>query len=259
MNINDLINLKGKVAIVTGSSKGLGKSYAEALASAGADLVVNSRHGNELGEVVKNIKGMGRKALAIEADAAKLEDINMLVKRTMDEYGQIDILVNNAATERVNIPPEETSLESWNSVMNTNVSGVFLMCREVGKVMIKQKRGKIINLASLCANFVIKETHGGSYDVSKSSIVGLTRVLAAEWAKYNITVNAIAPGVYNTPANYKYFTENKEFARKVLKHVPLGKFGDVEEVGGVAVFLASDVCNYMTGSIISIDGGWSVW
>lgn len=259
MDIYSLISLKDKVAIVTGSSKGLGKSYAETLASAGADLVVNSRHGEELKEVVDAIKGMGRKVLAVEGDLSNEKDIKMLVEKTLKEYGKIDILVNNAATERVNIPPEETSLESWNYVMNTNVNGVFLTCKEVGKVMIKQKRGKIINLASLCGSFVIKETHGGSYDVSKSAIIGLTRVLASEWAKYNITVNAIAPGFYNTPANYKYFTDNKEFAAKLLDSVPLGKFGDVEEMGGVAVFLASDVCNYMTGSIIFIDGGFSIW
>lgn len=259
MDIYSLISLKDKVAIVTGSSKGLGKSYAEALASAGADLVVNSRHGEELKEVVDSIKGMGRKVFAVEGDLSNEKDIKMLVEKTLKEYGKIDILINNAATERVNIPPEETTLESWNYVMNTNVNGVFLTCKEVGKVMIKQKRGKIINLASLCGSFVIKETHGGSYDVSKSAIAGLTRVLASEWAKYNITVNAIAPGLYNTPANYKYFTDNKEFAAKLLDSVPLGKFGDVEEMGGVAVFLASDVCNYMTGSIIFIDGGFSIW
>ena len=148
-------------------------------------------------------------------------ELAAIARYDIKQFGAIDILVNNAATERVNIHPEETSLESWNSVMNTNVNGVFLMCREVGKVMIKQKKGKIINLASLCANFVIKETHGGSYDVSKSAIVGLTRVLAAEWAKHNITVNAIAPGVYNTPANYKYFTENKEYSLYTVSLIQL--------------------------------------
>ena len=259
MKIHELIDLKGKVAIVTGSSKGLGRSFAEALADAGADLVVNSRHSEELQEVTGIIKSLGRKVLPVEADVANENDVKKLIKKTMDEFGRIDILVNNAATGRIDMPPEKTSLEDWNFVMNTNVNSVFLMCKEAGKVMIQQKKGKIINIGSICGSIVFDINHGGSYDVSKSAVAGLTKVLASEWAQYNITVNAIAPGPYNTPANYEYFTKNKEFYDKMLDKIPLGKLGAIDEIGGMAVFLASDICNYMTGSTVVIDGGLTVW
>lgn len=259
MKINELIDLTDKVAIVTGSSKGLGKAFAESLADAGADLVVNSRHAEELEEVTGTIQSLGRKVLPITGDVSKESDVKDLVQKTVDEFGKIDILINNAATGRVDIPPEENTLDEWNFVMNTNVNSIFMMCKEVGKIMIKQKKGKIINIGSICGSIVFDINHGGSYDVSKSAVAGLTKVLASEWARHNITVNAIAPGPYNTPANYEYFSKNKEFYDKMIAKIPLGTLGNLDEIGGMAVFLASDICNYMTGSTIVMDGGLTVW
>jgi len=182
-----------------------------------------------------------------------------MVARTLERFGHIDILVNNAATERQNFPPEETSLENWSFVINTNVNGPFLCAREVGKVMISQKRGKIINLASMSGMIINKYFHGGSYDVSKSAVAALTKALAVEWAKYNVNVIAVAPGYYGTTPNQKWFEANPEIHRQVIDMIPLQRLGKIEELAALVAVLASDVSNYMTGSTVVIDGGYTSW
>ena len=195
----------------------------------------------------------------MEADVTDEPAVRAMVERTVARFGRIDILVNNAASERANVPPEQTTLESWSSVMRTNVDGSFLCAREVGGVMIAQKRGRIINMASISGQIINKYFHGGSYDVSKSAVVGLTKALAAEWAPLGITVNAIAPGYYGTAPNTRWFESNPEIHRKVLDLIPLGRLGTIEELAGLVTVMASDICSYMTGSVVLIDGGYTLW
>ena len=255
----NLISLEGKVSIVTGASKGLGASFAEMLAKAGSDVVITCRHFKDLEETAEIIRKTGRKVLKIECDITDEEQVESMSEQTVSEFGKIDILVNNAATGRANLPPQETTLEQWSSVIQTNVTGPFLCSREVGKVMIRQKRGKIINIASMSGYIINKYFHGGSYDVSKSSVVAITKALAAEWAPYNINVFAIAPGYYYTEPNRRWFENNEEIHQKVLDMIPLKKLGNIRELGGLVACLASDITNYMTGSTILIDGGYMIW
>jgi NAD(P)-dependent dehydrogenase (short-subunit alcohol dehydrogenase family) len=259
MGIAELLSLRDKVAIVTGASRGLGQAFASALAEAGAHVAVTSRHASELESAAAAVRALGREALAIEADITREDQVRAMAARVVERFGRIDILVNNAAMERQNVPPEETSLESWSSVMRTNVDGTFLCAREVGRVMIGQKRGRIINMASLSGQVINRYFHGGSYDVSKSAVVALTKALAVEWAPHNITVNAIAPGYYGTTPNMRWFQSNPEIHRKVLELIPLGRLGTIEELAGLVVVMASDICAYMTGSMVLIDGGYTAW
>ena len=259
MGIQELLSLRDKVAIVTGASRGLGQAFASALAEAGAHVAVTSRHASELEGAAAAVRAHGREALALETDITREDEVRSMTARVVERFGRIDILVNNAAMERQNVPPEETSLESWSSVMRTNVDGTFLCAREVGRVMIGQRRGRIINMASLSGQIINRHFHGGSYDVSKSAVVALTKALAVEWAPHNITVNAIAPGYYGTTPNMRWFESNPEIHRKVLELIPLGRLGTIEELAGLVVVMASDICSYMTGSMVLIDGGYTAW
>jgi NAD(P)-dependent dehydrogenase (short-subunit alcohol dehydrogenase family) len=258
-SLAELLFLQGRVALVTGASRGLGQAFAAALAEAGADLVIACRHLAELGETAVAAQGLGRQVLALEADIRSEEAVRALVGSAVERFGRIDVLVNNAGTERQNLPPEQTSLESWKEVLDVNLNGQFLCAREVGKVMIRRRAGKIINLASISGQIVNRYFHGGSYDVSKADVVGLTRALAAEWAPYNINVIALAPGYYGTAPNLRWFQGNPQIHRQVLDLIPLGRLGDLRELAALVAVLASDVSNYMTGSTVLIDGGYTLW
>ncbi len=258
-DFHQLISLEGKVAVVTGASKGLGAAFAPMLAQAGSDIVILCRHKKYLDETARAVHRAGRKALAIECDITRESQVQGMVKQVIGEFGKIDILINNAGTERINRAPEETSLEDWTSVMHTNVDGTFLCAREVGKVMVPRRKGKIINIASISGQVINKYFHGGSYDVSKSAVVALTKALAVEWAPYNITVLAVSPGYYDTDPNRKWFEKNPEIYSNVIDMIPLKRLGAIEELSGFIACLASDVTNYMTGSTIVIDGGYTAW
>jgi gluconate 5-dehydrogenase len=259
MSLAELLSLRTRVALVTGASRGLGQAFAAALAEAGADLVICSRHLAELDETAAAVQAHGRQVLSLEADIRSEEAVRTLVGRALERYGRIDVLINNAGTERQNLPPEQTSLESWKEVLDVNLNGQFLCAREVGRVMIPRRAGKIINLASISGMIINRYFHGGSYDVSKAAVVGLTRALATEWAPHNINVIALAPGYYGTAPNLRWFQSNPEIHRKVLDLIPLGRLGDLRELAALVVVLASDVSNYMTGSTVLIDGGYTLW
>lgn len=259
MNILDFFNLDGKTAVVTGASRGLGSAFATALAEAGASIVITCRHGSDLGKTADTVRGLGRDVLEIESDITDEVQVKEMVERTIEKFGTIDILVNNAAAERINKAPDETTLEEWQFVINTNVTGIFLCSRETVKVMKKQKRGKIINLSSISGSIINRYFHGGSYDVSKSAVSALTKAMAVEYAPYNINIIAIAPGYYGTVPNRKWFDSNPQIYKDVLDMVPLGRLGNIRELSGLVVSLASDVSNYMTGTTITIDGGYTIW
>ena len=160
---------------------------------------------------------------------------------------------------RINKPPEETTVAEWRSVMDTNVTGAWLCCREAGKVMIGQQSGKIVNIASISGQVVNKYFHGGAYEVSKAALMMLTKTLATEWAPYNISVNAIAPGYYDTQPNRDFFAQEADLYQRVLDLIPLSRLGNLEELTDLVLVLASDTANYMTGSTITIDGGYTLW
>jgi NAD(P)-dependent dehydrogenase (short-subunit alcohol dehydrogenase family) len=252
MNILDLFNLSGKVGMVTGGSRGIGKTLALALADAGADVIVTDVLAHQGEEVVQEIKKKKKNSLFIKVDLSQKREIEKIVSEIMKHFGRIDILINNAA---INIfsPAEEFSLEDWNKVLSVNLTAVFLCAQAVGKVMIEQKRGKIINIASV-GGMTGTYRKAIAYDSSKAGVINLTRSLAVEWGKYHINVNAIAPGMIETDLTRKRL-EDKEFYDYFMKRVPLGKIGQPDDLVGPVLFLSSEASDWMTGQTIVLDGG----
>jgi len=246
-------SLEGRVAIVTGGSKGIGREIALAFAEAGADVVVCSRAlDSSLGNVAEEIRGLGRRSLAVRVDVTQKADVDNLVQKTMDEFGTIDILVNNAGVLVV-IPFMEHEEKDWDWVVDTNLKGYYLCAQAVGKVMIEQKKGNIINMASMRA---FRGSQGRvSYCVSKAGVVMLTRVMALEFAKYNVRVNGIAPGWIKTKINEQLWSD-PDNRKQIEATIPLGYLAEPSALSGAALFLASDASSYVTGHTIVVDGGY---
>lgn len=249
------MSLHGKTAIITGSTKGIGKALAVGMARAGADIVVVSRHQDDCDAVAEEIRKLGVQSLGIAADIKDLEQITNLVNGALKVFKQIDILVNNAGSV-INQKAEEITENEWDYIMNLDLKGVFFCSQLVGRVMIKQNRGKIINIASMLG--LVGEKMVLPYCVSKGGVIQMTRALALEWARYNIQVNALCPGYIMTEMNYNQLSEEKIY-QTLLRKTPLNRLGRVEDMIGGAVFLASESSNYMTGQTLTIDGGWTAW
>jgi NAD(P)-dependent dehydrogenase (short-subunit alcohol dehydrogenase family) len=248
-----------KTVIVTGGGTGIGLAVASRFHHEGASVVICGRRQSVLREAAAQIATAPGRLLTVLADIAEEADVRRLVAETVAWRGRIDVLVNNAAAMRIDKPPEATSLAEWRSVMDTNVTGAFLCCREAGKVMIAQRSGKIVNVASMSGYVVNKYFHGGSYEVSKAALMMLTRTLASEWAQYNINVNAVAPGYYDTQPNRDFFAREADLYERVLDLIPQRKLGNLDELSDLILTIASDTANYMTGSVITIDGGYTLW
>lgn len=250
--ILDKFSLEGKTGIVTGASRGLGRGIATALAQAGADLVIVSRTKSVLEKTAKEIREFGYRVIPVVADVSKKEDVQAMVDRAMEEFGEIGFLFNNAGIIR-RCPSENYSEEDWDDVINVNLKAVFLCSQMVGRIMIKQGGGKIINTSSLIA------VGGGktipAYAASKGGVAQLTKALANDWAKYNIKVNAIGPGYFITDQT-EPLRKDKNRYKELSDRIPLGRWGNPEDLGGVAVFLASEASDYITGQTIFVDGGW---
>lgn len=253
MNVLESFSLNGKVAIVTGSSKGLGQAMAIALAEVGADIVGVSRSKEQQQETKKAVESLGRRYLAIELDLNQTEKVTTIVDMAVEEFGTVDILVNNAGIIR-RAPILEYSEKDWDEVMNVNLKSVFLLSQRFARYLIEHnKKGKIINVASLLS------FQGGiytaAYTASKHGILGLTRVFANELARYGINVNAIAPG-YMVTDNTEALRRDEKRYNEILSRIPMGRWGLPEDLKGAVVFLASSASDYVTGSVIFVDGGW---
>jgi len=251
--MHNLFDLSGKVAIVTGTSRGLGRYFARALARAGADLVITSRNIERLAECKKEIEALGRKALPVQLDVLNRDDINSMVEAAVREYGRIDILVNNAGLN-IRHPSSEFPWEDWDTVVNTNLKGSFFCAQAVGKEMIKAGYGRIINVGSCTCVFGMEGI--APYTASRGGVLQITRSLAAEWGKYDITANVLAPGWFNTAQNAALY-ENKDWLAYITDRIPLGRPGKPTDLDGTVVFLASDASEYITGQIILVDGGFT--
>lgn len=247
----DFFSLMGKVAIVTGGNKGLGQGYAVALAKAGADLFIVT-HGDEWDETRVLIEQQGRRVEFFQADLTDRKKVKELVAKCQEVYGQVDILVNNAGTIR-RAPLLEYKAEDWDAVMELNLNSMFFLSQEVAHVMVKQKSGKIINIASMLS------FEGGKfvppYAASKHGVVGLTKAFTNELAEHGIQVNAIAPGYVKT-ANTAPIRADEKRNSEILARIPAGRWAEPADLMGTVVFLASKASDYMNGSIVAIDGGW---
>jgi 3-oxoacyl-[acyl-carrier protein] reductase len=246
-------SLKDRVAIVTGAKQGIGKVVALTFAEAGASVAICSRitQDGNLQMVADEIKGLGRAALVIQADVSHPAHVNNMVQRVMDEFGAIDILVNNAAVS-INAPLMDTYEADWDRVMNVNLKGYYLCAQSVGRIMIQQKRGNIINISSRLG--MTASLKMGAYSIAKAGELMLTRVLALELARYHVRVNAIAPGLIETEGSAHLWNQ-PELRRRFESEIPLGRIALPGDVAAAALFLASDAASYITGHNIVVDGG----
>lgn len=251
----DLFDLSGRVALVTGASRGLGRAMAKGLAKAGADLVLCARNEQDLLSAAEEIRGMGSKALAIQVDVLSSESVERMVETALDGMGRIDILVNNAGVN-IRKPVVELQEAEWDTVLDTNLKGYFLVGRAVGKQMIAQRGGKVINVASILGSVGLPNQV--AYASSKGGVIQMTKVMALEWASYHINVNAIAPTYFETPL-VAALRNDPERYRFIVERTPMGRWGQPEELEGVVVFLASRASDFITGQTIFVDGGWTIW
>ena len=254
MNILSKFSLEGRTALVTGGKRGLGRAMALGFAEAGADVAICSRvlTDGELEATADEIRQLGRRALAIQADVSCKADVERMINQVASEFGAIDILVNNAG-QYIETANMELSEEDWDAVQATHLKGSFLCSQAAGKVMIKQQRGAIINIASAVGIRPIPKP--GGYCAAKGGLIMFTASLAVELAPYNIRVNAIAPGFTKTKMNDR-ITKNPEILKKFQQAIALGRIGEVEEIATTAIFLASDASSYITGITILADGGF---
>jgi len=251
-----LFSLEGKVAIITGASRGLGHSMAQALAGAGADVVLVARTMKKLEELADKINTWGRKALPIQCDVSDYDQVQKMVETAVGEMGGVDILINNAGIQ-ISESFRDQSYEEWEKHIKVNLSSAFSTCKAVGPFMVKKRRGKVINVASVLgvrANF-----NSLPYCTTKAGIIQFTRALAFEWARYKINVNAIAPGYFNTDIISVRLEGYPETKRMIMEHIPFGRMGEPEELSGVVIFLSSKASDYMTGQTIFVDGGYLAW
>ncbi|MCJ7515188.1 MAG: SDR family oxidoreductase, partial [Dehalococcoidia bacterium] len=240
--------LDGKVALITGGSRGIGKATALGFARAGADVAIASRKLPDLELVADEIRGLGRKALPVAAHVARLEEIKSLVQTVHKEFGRIDILVNNAGTSPALSPMLDLEERLWDSIMNLNLKGLIFLSQAVARIMKEHDGGTIINVASI-AGFR-HEPNIGVYSISKSAVVMATKIMAEEWAKYNIRVNAIAPGHIHTRLGDSIFEAVPEYKKEFLDRIPMRRIGDPDEIVGAMIYLASDASSYVTGTTI---------
>jgi NAD(P)-dependent dehydrogenase (short-subunit alcohol dehydrogenase family) len=245
-------DLTGRTAVVVGGTSGIGRAIAHGLARAGADVVCTSRRGEEVEKAASEIEALGRKTIRCASDVSNRESIEHLLSESVAAFGKVDILVNSAGRTKRE-PTLDVNEEDWNAILETNLTGTLRTCQAFGRHMLGNGYGRIVNIASLSTFVSLFEV--AAYSASKAAVASLTKSLAIEWAKQGVNVNAIAPGVFRTALNTKLLDETPR-GQEFLARTPMGRFGNVEELAGAAVFLASDAASYVTGEVLVVDGGF---
>jgi NAD(P)-dependent dehydrogenase (short-subunit alcohol dehydrogenase family) len=256
MNVKQLFDLTGQVAVISGGSMGLGRQMAEGLAEMGANLVLCARKKDRCAEAAQALRAHGVQTLALECDVRDQSAIRRVIEETFAHFGRLDILINNAGVSW-GAPVEEMTLEQWDKVLSTNLTGTFLFCQAAGKAMVSQGRGKIINIASVAGlGGASAELQAIGYHASKGGVIAFTKDLACKWAPHNLQVNAIAPGWFPTHMSDWIIEHRKD---SLLEKIPLHRFGSDHDLKGAAVFLASAASAYVTGHVLVVDGGQTAW
>jgi NAD(P)-dependent dehydrogenase (short-subunit alcohol dehydrogenase family) len=260
MGVLDLFRQDGKRALITGASRGLGRSMALALAEVGADIVLTGRTQETLDRTAAEIRALGRKAWTVKADMGAPAECEKAFVRTIAEMGPIDILVNNVGNREENVPIEIEPLETWQRLVDLNLTSCFIGTKLIGKTMLERgKGGRIINVASISAIVANRGIAGRHYETSKAAVLHFTRCAAADWAPHGITVNAICPGLFMTDANKEWNRTRPDVIQAIVANIPMGRTGEPEEIGPLAVYLASPAAAYVTGAAYVIDGGYTLW
>ncbi|MCL2110474.1 SDR family oxidoreductase [Microgenomates group bacterium] len=252
----NLFDLTGKVALITGVSSGLGQQFARTLAAAGANLAIVARRRKKLEEVKEKLeKEFGIEVFVEPCDVMRTSDIRSSVQKIRAHFGKIDILINNAGVGAA-FPSSQHPDDEWHRIINTNLNAVFFFCREVGVIMLQQKYGKIINLGSIHSRVAMPNMPIAAYAASKGGVFMLTKALATEWAEHGITVNAIGPSYFKSEMT-KTLVNNPDFLKTIKGLCPMGRVGNVGELDGAILFFASDASSFTTGQLLNIDGGWT--
>lgn len=259
MSILDRFRLDGKRLFITGGSRGLGREMAFALADAGADVILVGRDLPSLEKTATEIRAFGRRADIIQADVGLPAEAERACRTALDQFGPVDILINNVGGRRIPDPTVDISLEQWQSIIDLNLTSTFLCTKLLGKPMIERKQGRVINIASISGMVVNRGIGGRSYETSKAAVIHFTRTAAADWAPHGVTVNAICPGGFMTEPNQRWQRDDPSIIDAFASQIPMGRFGDPQDLGPLAVYLASDASRYMTGATLTIDGGYTLW
>ncbi|WP_080872561.1 SDR family NAD(P)-dependent oxidoreductase [Oceanobacillus timonensis] len=253
-NIPSMFSLKGKTALIVGGSSGIGRETAITFAEAGADVIVADINEENAKSVYHEMTKLGIKSKVLKVDVADASSVEQMINDLLSSFDSIDILVNSAGINS-RVPAENLSEEDWDNVIDINLKGTFLCCKCVAKIMMKQKEGNIINLASMSGMIVNKDRTISAYCSSKGGVIMLTKSLAVEWAKYNIRVNALAPGYVMTPINP--WMRDRQINKPTIDLIPMQRFAEPSEISATALFLASGASSYMTGSVLTVDGGYT--
>jgi gluconate 5-dehydrogenase len=260
MGVLDRFRLDGKRLFVTGGSRGLGREMALGLAEAGADVVLVGREQESLDTTAADVRARGRRAATIKADVGRPEEAERACQEALRDHGPIDILINNVGGRRVDSPTQDMPLQTWQSLIDLNLTSTFVCTKLIGGAMVARGRGgRIINIASVSGLISNRGIGGRSYETAKAAVVAFTRATAADWAPHGVTVNAIAPGGFMTAPNQRWKSVNPTMIETFRAQVPMGEYGEPEDLASLAVYLASDASRYMTGAVLVIDGGYTLW
>jgi len=260
MGVLDRFRLDGRRLLITGGSRGLGREMALALADAGADVVLAARDAEALENIAREIRALGRQVFPLVADLSQPEECERLCQQVLDQHGPIDILINNVGGRRFNIPTAQLPLARWEEIMHLNLTSTFLCTRDIGAAMLARGAGgRIINIASMSGMIVNRGIGGRSYETAKAAVIHFTKSMAADWAPHGITVNAICPGFFMTEPNVRWSNDHPKLFEMYKDQIPAGEFGRAEDIGPLAVYLASDAARYVTGATVVIDGGYTLW
>lgn len=260
MSVLDRFRLDGQRLFITGGSRGLGREMALAIADVGADVVLVGRDRESLEKTATDIRQLGRTANILSGDVGVPNECEQICQQALDQFGPFDILINNVGGRRINVPVEEQTLDQWRQILDINLTSTFLCTKLIGGAMVKRGTGgRVINIASISGMVANRGIGGRSYETSKAAVIQFTRALATDWAPHRITVNAICPGGFMTEPNVRWAAQNPAIIDTFKQHIPAGDFGQPEDLGPLAVYLASDAARYVTGAAIVIDGGYTLW